>query len=255
MTADTANHELTPALEDYIETVYELVRDKGVARIRDIAKARSVKAGSVSPAMKRLAGLGLVRYEKREFIELTQDGVAVASRVYARHEMLSRFFEEVLLVPSEVAVKDACSMEHILSDTSLDRLVRMFEFIHCCPEGQNEFLERFHKCPIFTHSSKSCDHHCTKTKDGKAHGPVRKKRLTTLKLGRRGVVSRIDSDERTRSKLFNLGLLPLTEIEMDRCDAKRAVRILVNRYPVQLTMDEAYCVLLQQTSARSVERD
>ena len=66
--------ELTGALEDYLETIYELVRDHKFARVRDIAKARGVRAASVSPAMKRLSDLGLIRYVRREYIDLTEQG-------------------------------------------------------------------------------------------------------------------------------------------------------------------------------------
>jgi DtxR family Mn-dependent transcriptional regulator len=48
-------HELSTALEDYLETIFELVRDQKFARVKDIAKARGVRSASVSPAMKRLA--------------------------------------------------------------------------------------------------------------------------------------------------------------------------------------------------------
>ena len=54
MTSETTDLNLTAALEDYLETIYQLVRKQSFARVRDIAKARDVKAGSVSPALKRL---------------------------------------------------------------------------------------------------------------------------------------------------------------------------------------------------------
>ncbi|MBM4373322.1 MAG: metal-dependent transcriptional regulator, partial [Deltaproteobacteria bacterium] len=91
MTAAGNISELTPALEDYLETIFELVQERKVARVRDIAEARSVKAGSVSPAMRRLADLGLIRYHQREFIDLTEQGEEEARRVMARHRVLRRF--------------------------------------------------------------------------------------------------------------------------------------------------------------------
>ena len=85
---------LTSALEDYLETIFELVRDQKLARVKDIARARGVKSGSVTPAMKRLSELGLIKYVQREYIDLTPDGEIEARRIYAKHQILSRFFEE-----------------------------------------------------------------------------------------------------------------------------------------------------------------
>ena len=49
---------LTGSLEDYLETIYLLIRDRKVARVKDIAEARDVRMASVTPAMRRLAELG-----------------------------------------------------------------------------------------------------------------------------------------------------------------------------------------------------
>jgi len=86
--------DLTGALEDYLETIYELVRDRKLARVKDIAKARGVKSGSVSPAMRRLSDLGYIKYVEREFIDLTPTGERAARRIYARHQLLKRFFTD-----------------------------------------------------------------------------------------------------------------------------------------------------------------
>ena len=43
MAADSQKGELTGSLEDYLETVYLLIQERRVARVRDIARARSVR--------------------------------------------------------------------------------------------------------------------------------------------------------------------------------------------------------------------
>ena len=96
MADETGTCHLSSSLEDYLETVFELVRDRKVARVKDIAKARGVRAASVTPAMHRLAHLGLIDYAEREYIVLTPAGEKMARRVYARHRVLQRFFREVL---------------------------------------------------------------------------------------------------------------------------------------------------------------
>ena len=128
-------HNLTGSLEDYLETIFELVRDKKLARVKDIAKARGVKAGSVSPAMRRLADLGLIEYVEREYIDLTPAGEVEARRIFAKHQLLTRFFSQILKMSKSSAEADACAIEHNLSDEGMDHIVRFFEFLQGCPEG------------------------------------------------------------------------------------------------------------------------
>ncbi len=82
--------EITSSLEDYLETIYELQRDGREVRVRDIAEARGVKAGSVSPALRRLADQGLIDYTRRAHIGLTPLGERAAQRIHARHRLLER---------------------------------------------------------------------------------------------------------------------------------------------------------------------
>lgn len=153
------NQELSGALEDYLETIYLLMRDKKVARVRDIAKARKVRPVSVTQAMHRLAELGLIDYAQRERIELTSEGERRALRVFSRHRVLTKFFDQILGVDPNQAESTACAMEHQLGDQAMDALVRFFEFLQVCPEGRS-FLTQFHGCSRVHPEQPPCAHHC-----------------------------------------------------------------------------------------------
>lgn len=153
------NQELSGALEDYLETIYLLIRDKKVARVRDIAKARKVRPVSVTQAMHRLAELGLIDYAQRERIELTSAGERRALRVFSRHRALTKFFDQILGVEPAQAESTACAMEHQLGDQAMDALVRFFEFLQVCPEGRS-FLTQFHGCSRVHPEQLPCAHHC-----------------------------------------------------------------------------------------------
>lgn len=112
---------MTKSLEDYIETIYLLSRDGGSARAVDVAARMRVKMPSVNNAVKELARLHLVRYEKYREITLTDEGVAVARKVYDNHQVLKRFLLS-LGISEENAENDACAMEHILSEETMKRL-------------------------------------------------------------------------------------------------------------------------------------
>jgi DtxR family Mn-dependent transcriptional regulator len=169
----------THALEDYLETIYLLVKEKQFARVKDIAQARDVRPGSVSPALKRLQNMGFINYTPGEYITLTSRGEKEATKTFSKHHLLKRFFKEILLMDDNEAEKNACSLEHYLTDNAMERFTSFFEFIQNCPKGQSDFIERFHNCPISNPGEKECDNKCpNKLKNNER---TSKERLNMLK--------------------------------------------------------------------------
>ena len=72
-------------------------------------------------ALKKLAEKKLVCVGKDGGVALTDDGCAVAEKVYERHCFLTGFLTEIG-VDAAQAEKDACRMEHILSEQSFECL-------------------------------------------------------------------------------------------------------------------------------------
>lgn len=105
---------MTKSLEDYLEAIYRLIHETGDAHVVDVAKLMNVKMPSVNNAVKELAGLGLVNYEKYHELKLTPAGEAAAKNVYTCHLTLKNFLLS-LGISEENAEADACAMEHILS--------------------------------------------------------------------------------------------------------------------------------------------
>ncbi len=110
---------MTKSLEDYVEAIYRLSEEHGSARVVDVAARLHVKMPSVNNAVKELARLKLVRYEKYREIILTEEGVAVARKVYENHVTLKNFLLS-LGISEENAESDACAMEHILSEETIE---------------------------------------------------------------------------------------------------------------------------------------
>ena len=116
------NHvKLSQSLEDYLEMVHMLRLANGIARVKDIAAALSVKMPSVAKAILELKKLGLVTQEPYSGVELTEEGRKAAADVLNRHILLKGFLIR-LGVSEAIADKDACSMEHILSDETLSTI-------------------------------------------------------------------------------------------------------------------------------------
>ena len=112
---------MTKSLEDYLEEIHVLIRDKGVARVRDVALALNVKMPSVVKAIGELKKLGLAAQEPYGNIELTEAGAHAAAQVLGRHTQIKAFLLK-LGVSEANAEKDACLMEHILSAETMERM-------------------------------------------------------------------------------------------------------------------------------------
>jgi len=245
MTATAASENLTNALEDYLETVFELVRDRKVARVKDIAKARGVRAGSVTPAMHRLAELGLIEYVEREYIDLTPAGEKAARRVYARHQVLSRFFQHVLGTPEETAQEDACAMEHSLSDEGMDHLVRFLEFMQVCPDAQ-AFLAAFHDCTRLTKGPDACSGTCQRRSRRRGMRAAKLPSIADLRPGQRARIAIVDGGGAIRQRLLDMGLLPDVQVEIQRmAPAGGPVWIKFEGTQLTLRRNEARAVLVE----------
>jgi len=108
---------LSESVEDYLETIFMLSKDGGTVRSIDIANELEFSKPSVSIAMKNLRESGYINVKSGGLIELTQSGREIAQRVYERHKLISDWLI-YLGVDRKVALRDACKMEHGLSEES-----------------------------------------------------------------------------------------------------------------------------------------
>ena len=107
--------------EDYLETILVLHTRLGNVRSIDIAQELSVTKPSVSVAMKNLRTNGYILVDDLGYITLTDDGRAVAEKIYSRHTLLKDFLSSIG-IPEEIAAEDACKMEHYISDTTFNAI-------------------------------------------------------------------------------------------------------------------------------------
>jgi DtxR family Mn-dependent transcriptional regulator len=112
---------MTQSLEDYLEMV-SFLADDGEVRVTDIAARLSVSKPSVLTALKVLAEQGLLEHQRYRNVTLTQKGIDRAAEIRRRHHLLTLFLRDVVGVDGDTAEKDACKMEHILSEKTLDKM-------------------------------------------------------------------------------------------------------------------------------------
>jgi DtxR family Mn-dependent transcriptional regulator len=114
--------ELTKSREDYLEAICEICEDEKVARVKDIASHMDVSLASVNYALKALKGEGLIKHKRYGYIELTEKGNEVGNAIYKKHKLIRSFLINVLNVDAKVADKEACGIEHIISEETFDKM-------------------------------------------------------------------------------------------------------------------------------------
>ncbi len=116
------------AFERYLESIYELGENgAGEVRVKDLAAALGVSKPSVSEMVDRLVENSLVTHDKYQHIKLTSKGKRIAKGLDRKHETIKHFFIDVLGVDESLADKDACEIEHVISDRTLDKLVEYLD--------------------------------------------------------------------------------------------------------------------------------
>ena len=108
--------------ENYLETILILSKKNGSVRSIDIAIELEYTKPSVSRAMGILKEANMIKVEKNGSIILTKEGMERAEKIYARHETITKFLVDVLNVSLDTAEKDACRIEHIISEETLQKI-------------------------------------------------------------------------------------------------------------------------------------
>ncbi len=105
--------------EDYLEAIYMESLHRPAVRSIDIANALGFSKPSVSVAMKQLEENGYIHRDEDRFISLTDKGMEIALRMYERHNTLAACLMK-MGVCEKTALRDACKIEHDLSDESFE---------------------------------------------------------------------------------------------------------------------------------------
>ena len=109
--------------EMYLETIHILSRKNPSVRSIDIVEYMGYSKPSVSRAVGLLKNGGYIEVDGSGYIKLTQEGLAVAERMYERHTLLQEFLIRLGVDPV-VAEDDACKIEHVISEESFDAIKR-----------------------------------------------------------------------------------------------------------------------------------
>lgn len=118
--------KIQESAQDYLEAILVLSKEKEMVRAIDICDYFGYARATVSIFLKQLRENGYVTISEHNHICLTNEGKEIAEDMYDRHTVLTQVFES-LGVDQDIAVSDACRIEHYISATTFRAIKAYFQ--------------------------------------------------------------------------------------------------------------------------------
>ncbi len=117
--------DLIDTTEMYLRTIYELV-EEGIVPLRARIAERLHQSGpTVSQTVARMERDGLLTVEGDRHLELTEEGLRLATRVMRKHRLAERLLTDIIGLEWELVHEEACRWEHVMSETVEKRLLEL----------------------------------------------------------------------------------------------------------------------------------
>ncbi|NIA03277.1 MAG: winged helix-turn-helix transcriptional regulator [Nitrospirae bacterium] len=218
-------------IEEYLETILFLTKkNKGPAKTNQIAEELNLSAPSVTEMVKKLSESGYIKYKPYYGVTLTSSGRIEALRIKRRHQLLETFLVDALGVEAAIAHKEACEMEHSISDSTLGKLCTFMGHPNICPDGN----------PI--------DHgECCPSEPSQTYRDYIP--LSELKEGEGGTVKVVSLTREVKDRLSAIGLIPDQKIKVKRKLGKGTLSIIAMGAEVAVGSDIAKKILVQSERA------
>lgn len=134
---------LTPNMEMYLKTIFEIASEGDQPRVKLIAKRLGVTMPSVTGAIENLQSKNLVEHTPYGDVKLTTKGRRAARQVKERNELIYRFLLNVLKLPTATATRDACVLEHVVSPRTFDRMSSFLQFTESHPQESAMLIDLY----------------------------------------------------------------------------------------------------------------
>ncbi len=127
--------DLIDTTEMYLRTIYELV-EEGIVPLRARIAERLHQSGpTVSQTVARMERDGLLTVQGDRHLELTEEGLLLATRVMRKHRLAERLLTDVIGLDWELVHAEACRWEHVISETVERRLLELLDHPTESPYG------------------------------------------------------------------------------------------------------------------------
>lgn len=125
----------TRGVEDYLQQIRSLEEDGLRCTATVLAQTLGVSLPSASEMLKRLAAESYLTREKDGSVQLTGDGRGLAHKILRRHRLIERLLTDVLGMHWHQVHAEAHRIEHAVSATVEEHLLKSLEFPEYCPHG------------------------------------------------------------------------------------------------------------------------
>lgn len=130
----------SPSREDYLEAIWILTRDRGAARVSDIAARLHLSVASASKMVRRLDEDGLLKYQRYRGLTLTPLGEGRGRSLAARHDVLERFLQQLGLRDAVHIHAIVEGIEHFMDAEALAAIEALLDLAHRDPAWWEHFL-------------------------------------------------------------------------------------------------------------------
>lgn len=182
---------VSPTIEEYLENIFRLENEYGVARTKQLAKMIGVSLGTVTNTITSLKRKKFVTHKPYKGVKLTDLGQKIAINVLRRHRLSERLLTDLLNIDWSKAHNYACRLEHAITDDLTEPLEKALGHPKTCPHGN----------PIPTLCGGILE---------EASQP-----LDTLSQGKKSVVTKVVKEKQDLLEyLMAINLVPGTKIEI-----------------------------------------
>ena len=134
----SGNNLVTASMEDYLEMIFRLSKEKGFARISELSEALNVQPPSATRMVQKLGAMGLIQYERYGVILLRTEGKRLGEVLLKKHDSIESFFR-LLGVSEESVLSETEKAEHTLKDETVECFERCAAFLTADKEIELRF--------------------------------------------------------------------------------------------------------------------
>ena len=235
---------MSASTEEYLEALYTLTQDGNNAGTSEISKRLNIAPASVTEMLKKLSDMGYVNYSPYQGVSLTPEGYEIAQKMTRKHRLLEKFLHDALKIGNDKVHKEACGMEHALSDETERAICQNLKSPAICPDDK----QIIPPCDLSFSSCEECRKWGGNLETvGKRNSNVVS--ISALKEKQSGRVAFIRGDNKILRRLLDMGLTPGVKVSITRvAPMKGPVEIAVRGSKLALGDEIACNVFVEQTA-------
>jgi DtxR family Mn-dependent transcriptional regulator len=149
--------ELTHSSIHHLMAMHELLKQHGYVRGVDISKYLNISRSSVSITLRKLIGRGYVTEDENKFYLFTEHGEDLINSVLSKRNIIRLFFENALQLDPKIAEAEACKIEHLLEESTGQKLMSFMGFYLSDQEAVKDFRDQFSRFRYECNETENCD--------------------------------------------------------------------------------------------------